>query len=476
MSTQLTTFTGVKNDENTEDLSSLLNFTYMGIITFSPLLQKENVICYLLDILVNKKRLGYVMSYDDTAIVNTLRTEYEDKLKFINFSTYSDIESLYIVVNTVIIIDDINIFKLYLDTYFNNIDNYTTNDKLIDFYTTINNNNNYFLVISESNCSYATMASIIPTVDEDFQNRPIFFTMEGPTKIQTILPEFRYNPVTLTEEQKNIIRDRDPLALIMSKLEGDITAEQKDVLKFFNISYPNKINTLIKDSIDKDTKPINISNLIKIYGIDEILKNGPKFKNLYDNIVKHPNERHVIICSDDKFYGMDLLKEIFEVDEDDDNIKLSLNPLWLKQREQNGLNINTMKEFNTQNESNDYNHKVLITDMKLLGYYENENELKIITAKDVNYLHIIEPDFKLVTDTINSLYKFNNYSKNMNLTVHLYYTSSKISNLEQLLFEKFYKNIRENYIFYNERYIEGFKLTSTGEVDLEKYKIKTNNN
>jgi hypothetical protein len=451
MSTQIINFPNYYNQQNRNerDLYNILNYTYLGIITYSNEYNKEDIICQIIKNLVIGNRLGCVVSYDETSIVSKLNHSYEELVNKISYLKYNQLDLLFQSVNCAIIIDDVNSFNLYLENFLESVDNsYTRDENLKNFYATINNNNNYIILITEFNCDYDTLNNIIPTPDNKiFVNKPFFLTIGDKIK----LPTFEFHPVKLTQQQKDKIGDH--------LNDKEITDENFELLKYFNITFPSKINELIKSILsDPDNNnPLNISELFRIFKISDLLQYGPKYRKLYENLCKNHSDRHVILCKDEEYYGSDFINQlILNFDKDD---TIDLKPIHIYNSLQEGYITNLTQEFNTKNDT-EYFHKVLITTTEIPSYFEDEEMIKIISAKDVKHFHILEPDFVKVKNMINTLFSKNNYTNNIDIKIHLYYsyTEKNNKNLDQNIYETFYHKLRKTYLFYEERFESGYKL------------------
>jgi hypothetical protein len=115
--------------------------------------------------------------------------------------------------------------------------------------------------------------------------------------------------------------------------------------------------------------------------------------------------------------------------------------------------------FNTVNEdnSNDLKYKVLITNSDILNYYDDKEDFKFIDR--VNHYHILDDDFITAHHILRKLYKIANFDASVShcdFNLHLYYGVVPGSEtFEKKNVQSFYNFLRNNYIFYENRWRNG---------------------
>jgi len=497
------------SEDNLYPIKDVLNYTYLGIISTSPLYSKTDIAINFV-YKINKEARNYVIvsdakdviEYDISQKYNELQT---DKLILLDY--YEFFTSYVDYTNSVIVIDDISRFIQYIECASENLESCQVDsimdnprlsgEKIVDenkkkdflagFYTIINENNNYLLMITDFRTDVKDVKFI--TLDTKEFNSPLyltfpqFFSCKKDMKIYKV-PKFVYHPVKLTKLQemylkdnaKSIELDKDiPINLFINSDEfNKFIKEQQPI---FNILYPKRIQDLISQS-PYDIPPVE--EVVSYYGIDKLLENAPKLRSLYDNIKRKNDERHLIYINtrywfedvDDteivtklKNFGFDLIKYLFinpspgskNVEYNVFNEDTTSNFLYISELQDLETRSAIIQKFNEKDIDGKYKFKILLTDAYIDSSFGNE------MVKDVKNLHMIDCiDFKDIGEfIIDSLFKLNNYmDMNYELNVHVYYSldSFNKNTIEYDITNYFIKKLDDRFAFLRKRCEKGYEI------------------
>lgn len=439
-------------------LAELLNNTYLGIVTYTQIYNKETIIPYFMKSLLYGTRIGYIICENKEAINNIIVNNYSELVDKVSLLEYTELSAINSIQNSVIIVDDIILYESYLSLMYNND---LKKSDLKDFYININDNNNYFLIFSNFFANIEVFKKIIIEKDNDIMSSPFFIsfgdfgTNDKKEEIDLKLPIIEPHPVKITENQIKKIGD----CLTNKNQEGC-----EDVIKYFTVSYPLRVDNIIEATEKGETneRKINIDELIRIFGTKELLQYSPKVKKLLDTVVLsngiNTKSRHVILASEENYYGVDLISKIFENTE-------GCSAIWVDRMLQEGVKLRNIQEFNIKDGDN-YINNVFITGKDITSYYEDEDRTKEISLKDITDFHILTPEFDTVNNIINNIFKSNNYDISLipKLKIHIYYNIYKGGpTLENYIYNEFYNNFMTNYTFYIERMKNGFQCKLNSE-------------
>ena len=504
-------------------LLDVLNNTYLGIITYSPLYFNLDInFCLAYNLLKNEsERIAVIVTNDVEVMQNILdnkldcKNSIEDKelRERIVIYDYENIEQLKELSRAIIIIDNIKFFN----------DRITSRGNAISLYRDININNNYLIITTDDTAMPEDFSKIV-IEDTEIINRPIFLSFKNyfersnktfnfPKINNKTLHPLKLNPLQKYSLKNNIDKSKEIINNILTN------AYEKEAESFI-------VKNQIKIKEGDDVKIPNLDDLYDFMGITEvkgqiqkqipvILKGSPKFIRLFDCIyedfITQNNKKHLIyVNTENDYYGISLLytvllREITRIKEaqpdtsydtsydcvlcsyeNDSRLKVDLNPQNDEDMIKINEKINLIKLFNLNyNEEISDNpietNFVFITNGNLPEFM-NDNGTNIEFLKGITDFHIItmndENDSSVCMDLISKLFKRENYKDEPSLDVHLYYISESKTMLEifpEIIqdfnnFSKFMDKLREKYEFFFYRWDKGLKLsfnTANGLNDFE---------
>jgi hypothetical protein len=456
-------------------LLTALNYTYLGVITYTDNFSKEDVSTLFVNNLIGKENyLGVVVTNQIEITQNKISkiVDDDDKKSNLIFYEYSQIENIKSIVKGLIIIDD-------AVDFYESIKEKSTAE-IIELYRTVNDNNTYLILLSDSKVTVEQMKKILYGDESKsadlFTSKPIFFTLANVYKDLEFpkIDNKSFHPVVISEVQLENIKN-----------------EPENISNSYNICYPYDV----KQYIDKKTaalEEIDLSELIALFGIKNIFKYGPKIKKLNDTlheIAKNGiNEKHVIyVNTQDPYYGLTLIYDLLSKKSD------IFRPLWIDKDENEedknekiyAFNNAKATDENTGEVTSEDQFNVLIINCELPQIIEENADgypINVITAKNIGHYHIvnIEEGTTQKEECINNIkkiFKDVNYDPpRAELRIHFYYNTSKYIPKfndqfedkspsdkikiykEDYDFKKFYNEFIENFNFYVYRLRNGFEI------------------
>lgn len=491
-------------------LLDVLNYTYLGIITYPDNLSKYNVSSMILKHNIGPNNYpGVIVTKEPEITENKIKKEGTTDETFSNiiFFDYSDIENLKSIVKGLIIIDDAVDFYESME-----------GKDLKDLYRKINDNNTYLILLCDSKVEVEQLRKIVYNNEgkKIFESSPIFFSISDTGKKLKfpVINNNTFHPVVITDFQ-------------LKKINGMSISDRISRNDFLNIAYPYEIESYIseKTGAGEENNFDFFKEIIDIFGIDKFLKYCPKIKKIFEvvnaNIDVENSPKHVIyVNTENGYFGMFLLYYLFirKSYDGEKNQNNGIIPICIYKDDEDDVKIESLKTFNDQfyppqekGDRDDLKYNVLITNTELPELYKYEDEetrdktIGIISAKNIDHYHILnltdysrqelidlKPeqigylDINMKKDCINNikkLFKDENYDdNNVKLNVHFYYNTARYSYeydklfgkdkngvkilKEDLAFKEFYQELLDNYKFYNLRWQNGYKISESNPSEI----------
>ena len=238
------------------------------------------------------------------------------------------------------------------------------------------------------------------------------------------------------------------------KIKPNKNVWKKDILpnlkKLCNIVYHTEIQTLIEKSSGNSknsfTPPV-IDELIKTYGIPNILENSPKFQNLLDKVILHRGKRQVIYTAFSNYFGTGIISGLLKATD--------IPHLVIDYDQSDELNKINMKAFNT---SKDINVLVINT----------------VFDKDplnIEKYHILDSNLPEAYEKIFRIYKYKNYKIDFlnppSLDIEMYCTSKQEGrSYDDETFDEFYP-----YVTLQQKFWDSVKESSMNIIPNKEHRL-----
>jgi hypothetical protein len=418
------------------DITQILKNTYFTFLHFNEQIDCIHAAVTFVKHSIKPGQIGIIVSnrVDETQeFINSVIGESEA----ITVISYEDIDKLYQIAAALIVFDD-----------FDMLNEVKEEDILSEFISEIYDNNNYILALTKKTTTNESIAEFSSRFSELPYHGSLDFISEKDKNGDLVTYDLYFRKTDLSDFQidyYNMLEDT-PNADNNSWRHDSF----KEFIYLFNIVYPFEIQKLINNG-----EPPEISTLVKFFGWENLLMNGPKIKNLIDFIninlkgINNQNLRHVIFTSCDNYYGSVLLQGIFE------NTTIGghgINSIVLYEDEDYEVKNQKMELFNNQKDDNDdYFYQVLIV-----------SQTYTQTPKDINFFHTLDTNLLTAYDMIEDIYKTKNYTSSrqpINLSVNLHTSHNETQPIDEYLAEGLSNYIVTSYENYNDRYKRGFKIT-----------------
>ncbi len=421
-------------------LLDVLNSTYLGIISYSPLYFNLDInFCLATNLLKDDIERSVVIVTDNVEMMNNIleaKLTSEEELilkeKIVIFD-YDNIEMLKSLAKTIIIIDDAKLLYNKFDekVYFGD-----GRLGIKKFYREINVNNNYLILTANDSVTDEDLSKVILQKGEvdnkvillSFKN---YFKKDDNSIITPIIDSNTLHPCKLSQTQLFYISEA--YKANQNGVNRISNSELKEnVNNFMTAAYDKEATKFINEAIytlpveGEDIKMPSLEDLYDFLGTKSdqkpyIIRNSPKIISLFDNIFKNINKegfKHLIyVNTPNDYYGISLIyttlfntiqkmkqdgkigndKEIVLCYENNPIFKINSvvkNPEDIEAIEAVNEKINNIKIFNEElsedstEESKKPLYTIFITNSNL-PEFQSDDGTKIEFLKDITDFHII---------------------------------------------------------------------------------------